>query len=211
MLAPVFDCSLCPRLCYFRSQNKLQYNTFFNAPVPSFGGLDASFLVVGLAPGLKGANKTGRPFTGDYAGLILYHSLFKHGFANGNYEQRIDDGFELINCRVTNAVRCVPPDNKPELSEINQCNKFLQAEIAEMKNLRVILALGLVSHGAVLKSFGQKMSSVKFAHGKTHKLTDEIILLNSYHTSRYNMNTGRLTQEMFDDIISQSNDLLIGS
>lgn len=201
MASPALDCPLCPRLCSFRSQNKQQYPTFFNAPVPSFGNLDAQFLVVGLAPGLKGANQTGRPFTGDYAGLILYHSLQKYGFAKGEYKERADDGFTLINCRVTNSVRCVPQENKPELSEINQCNKFLQAEIAQMKNLQVIVSLGLISHNAVLKAFGHKASFAKFVHGVEHQLSSKITLLNSYHTSRYNMNTGRLTQEMFDKVV----------
>lgn len=208
MYSPAPDCQLCPRLCNFRAQNKNQYSSFFNAPVPSFGSLDAQFLVVGLAPGLKGANQTGRPFTGDYAGLILYHSLQKYGFAKGDYKERADDGFELINCRVTNAVRCVPPENKPELSEINTCNNFLQAEIAQMKNLQVIVSLGLVSHNAVLKAFGHKASFAKFTHGAQHLLPRGLCLLNSYHTSRYNMNTGRLTQEMFDGVISVSSRLL---
>ncbi len=208
MDSPSSDCQFCPRLCNFRIQNKQQYPDFFNAPVPSFGNLDAQFLVVGLAPGLKGANQTGRPFTGDYAGLILYHSLQKYGFAKGDYKERADDGFELINCRVTNAVRCVPPENKPELSEINTCNNFLQAEIAEMKNLRVIVSLGLVSHNAVLKAFEHKVSFAKFKHGATHKLTARINLLNSYHTSRYNMNTGLLTQEMFDEVVKKVAGLL---
>lgn len=202
------NCCLCPRLCSFREQNKQNYPSFFNAPVPSFGRIDAEFLVVGLAPGLKGANQTGRPFTGDYAGFILYHSLLKYGFAKGKYAQHADDGLELLNCRVTNSVRCVPPENKPEPSEINQCNDFLKEEIAAMKNLRVILSLGLVSHNAVLKAFGHKPSYAKFAHGKSHKLNDKITLLNSYHSSRYNINTGRLTQEMFDEVIKQFIDIL---
>lgn len=204
MLAPSSDCPLCPRLCAFRQQNKIQYPHFFNAPVPQFGSIDAMFLVVGLAPGLKGANQTGRPFTGDYAGLILYHSLKKYGFAKGNYDQRIDDGFELVNCRVTNAVRCVPPGNKPEPSEIAQCNQFLKSEIAAMKNLKVIVSLGLVSHNAVLKAFGLKASFAKFKHGAAHKVSDKVTLLNSYHTSRYNINTGVLTQEMFDAVIKEA-------
>lgn len=201
---PQPDCPLCPRLCGFRIDNRSQYPSFFNAPVPSFGNLDAEFLVVGLAPGLKGANQTGRPFTGDYAGLILYHSLKKYGFAKGDYKERPDDGFELVNCRITNAVRCVPPENKPEPAEITQCNNFLKAEIAAMKNLKLILSLGSVSHNAVLKAFGLKPSFAKFIHGKTHKLTDKVTLLGSYHTSRYNINTGRLTQEMFDKVVENA-------
>lgn len=208
MLLPEKDCKLCPRLCNFRKQNKLQYSDYFNAPVPSFGNLDAEFLVVGLAPGLKGANKSGRPFTGDYAGIILYHSLQKYGFAKGEYKEHTDDGFELVGCRITNAVRCVPPENKPELLEIKQCNNFLKEEIAAMKNLRVILSLGLISHNAVLKALGIKAGNTKFIHGKSHKLTDKITLLNSYHSSRYNINTGRLTQKMFDEIIEKITSIL---
>lgn len=205
---PEHDCPLCPRLCQFRVGNRVQYPTFFNGPVPSFGNLDAELLVVGLAPGLKGANQTGRPFTGDYAGLILYHSLKKYGFAKGDYKERPDDGFELVNCRITNAARCVPPENKPETSEIAQCNNFLKAEIAAMKNLKLILSLGSVSHNAVLKSFGLKPSFAKFIHGKTHKLTEKTTLIGSYHTSRYNMNTGRLTQEMFDKVVETAADFI---
>lgn len=209
MLKPERDCPLCPRLCQFREDNRKQYPSFYNGPVPSFGSLDAQFLVVGLAPGLKGANQTGRPFTGDYAGLILYHSLKKYGFAKGDYKERVDDGFELLNCRITNSVRCVPPENKPETSEIAQCNNFLKAEIAAMNNLKLILSLGSVSHNAVLKAFALKPSFAKFVHGKTHKLNDKITLIGSYHTSRYNMNTGRLTQEMFDKVVEMAADMLI--
>lgn len=228
MLVPPPGCQLCPRLYNFREQNRLQYPEFFNAPVPPFGSIDAEFLVVGLAPGLKGANQTGRPFTKDYAGLILYHSLLKYGFGKGKYEERADDGFELVNCRITNSVRCVPPENKPELAEINQCNKFLQAEIAAMKNLRVILSLGLISHSAVLKALGYKPSFAKFKHGAVHAISpfsgidrfahgdcglaspSTIYLINSYHSSRYNINTGRLTQEMFDDVVNSGRRMVDG-
>ncbi len=218
MIVPTSDCPLCPRLCGFRTQNKQQYPDFFNAPVPSFGSIDAKVLVVGLAPGLKGANRTGRPFTADYAGLILYHSLQKYGFATGEYGERADDSFKLVNCRVTNAVRCVPPENKPTPAEINQCNNFLQAEIAAMKNLRGIISLGAVSHSAVLKALGLKPSFAKFKHGAVHTITchpaliagsgKKIHLLNSYHTSRYNINTGVLTQAMFDEVVGKASDLL---
>jgi uracil-DNA glycosylase family 4 len=206
MLVPSLDCNFCPRLVSFRAQNKKQYPSYFNAPVPSFGSTHAQFLVVGLAPGLKGANQTGRPFTGDYAGLILYSALAKYGFTKGTYDQRIDDGFELVNCRVTNSVRCVPQENKPEPSEIKNCNNFLKNEIAAMKNLKVILSLGSVSHNAVLKSFGLKPSFAKFGHGAVHTIHQPpttIHLLNTYHSSRYNINTGRLTQEMFDAVVEK--------
>ncbi len=179
--------------------------------MPAFGELDAQLLVVGLAPGLKGANQTGRPFTGDYAGLVLYESLLKYGFAKGNYQQRADDGFTLINARITNAVRCVPPENKPEISEINQCNSFLRAEMAAMPNLRVILSLGLISHNAVLKAFALKASHAKFIHGAAHvipRAENNIHHLASYHCSRYNINTGRLTQNMFDEVVEQAKNLL---
>ncbi|MFO0389971.1 MAG: uracil-DNA glycosylase, partial [Alphaproteobacteria bacterium] len=167
---PDKTCDLCPRLCDFHAKNRQKYPSFHNAPVPSFGSLDAEVLVVGLAPGLKGANQTGRPFTGDYAGLILYQALLVNGFARGQYKERADDGLQLVNCRITNAVRCVPPENKPEPSEIKQCNQFLKAEIAAMPNLRVILSLGVVSHNAVLRALGQKLSAYKFTHGAVHIL-----------------------------------------
>ena len=207
-IAPTYDCPICPRLVAFRDDNKLQYKHFFNGPVPPFGSLDAKFLVVGLAPGLKGANASGRPFTGDYAGIILYNALLKYGFAQGTYKERSDDGLELLNCRITNAVRCVPPENKPEPSEIKSCNAFLKNEIAVMPNIKVILSLGSISHNAVLKAFGKKASDAKFIHTATHSLNGQTTLLNSYHTSRYNINTGRLTVEMFDAIIQQAKDLL---
>lgn len=205
---PAYDCDLCPRLCAFHTANRTQYPDFFNGPVPPFGALDAGLLVVGLAPGLKGANRTGRPFTGDYAGLVLYSSLLKMGFASGNYRESKDDGLTLHHCRITNAVRCVPPENKPEPSEIKQCNAFLKAEIAAMPNLRLILSLGTISHNAVLKALGHKASYAKFGHGSVHQLNQGITLLDSYHCSRYNINTGRLTQPMFDGIIRKAKTLL---
>ncbi len=208
MQIPDNNCQLCTRLYDFRASNRNSYPHFFNCPVPSFGSINSAFLVVGLAPGLKGANQTGRPFTGDYAGIILYKSLKKYGFAKGNYEQRADDGFELVNCRVTNAVRCVPPENKPENYEINQCNNFLQPEIKEMKNLRIILSLGVVSHNAVLKAFGHKLSFAKFKHGAKHQLSRQITLIDSYHSSRYNISTKLLSAEMFDEIIAEVNNHL---
>lgn len=227
-LLPTPDCPKCQRLCGFRQTNIKQYPTFFNAPVPSFGTLDASFLVVGLAPGLKGANQSGRPFTGDYAGIILYNALLKFGFAKGNYKERRDDGLELVGCRITNAVRCVPPENKPEPSEIKNCNDFLKNEIAAMPNLKLILSLGLVSHNAVLKALGHKVSYAKFSHGSLHRFQDSefrireekkspesripnldpLLLLDSYHCSRYNINTGRLTPAMFDDIIQKVREII---
>lgn len=205
---PSADCPLCPRLAAFREANRAKYSHFHNAPVPAFGNLDAELLVVGLAPGLKGANATGRPFTGDYAGDILYAALEKHGLATGHYQQRPDDGFSLINTRVTNGVRCVPPENKPETSEIHQCNSFLRAELAAMPNLKVILSLGSISHNAVLRACSEKLSHHKFAHQGEHTLhpafrASPLLLVDSYHTSRYNLNTGVLTVEMFDEVVKK--------
>jgi len=204
---PPKDCAICPRLFGFREENRRHYPTYYNAPAPSFGELDAELLVVGLAPGLKGANQTGRPFTGDYAGIILYSSLLKYGFAHGDYQQRADDGLQLRNCRITNAVRCVPPENKPETDEIKNCNNFLKAEIAAMPRLRLILSLGVVSHNGVLRALGQKAASAKFTHGMVHRMPG-YALLDSYHCSRYNINTGTLTPGMFDDIIEKARALL---
>lgn len=198
---PSRNCPLCPRLSSFIAANRVQYPDFFNAPVPAFGALDAKLLIVGLAPGLKGANRTGRPFTGDFAGDILYAALDKYGFSRGTFQQRVDDGLQLINCRITNAVRCVPPENKPETEEIKTCNQFLTQEIAAMANLKVILSLGSISHSAVLRAFGLKLSHAKFTHGAHHVLPNGLILADTYHTSRYNMNTGVLTMAMFDEII----------
>ncbi|HOO81671.1 MAG TPA: uracil-DNA glycosylase [Alphaproteobacteria bacterium] len=202
MKTPDLNCRFCPRLFEFRAQNKDKFPDKFNAPVPSFGDLNAQVLVVGLAPGLKGANFSGRPFTGDYAGDLLYATLLKFGFARGEYARHKDDGLELVDCRVTNAVRCVPPENKPTTDEMNTCRDFLKSEIAAMPNLRTILSLGLISHNAVLKIFGHKISAFKFAHGAHHHLNDRFTLVDSYHCSRYNTQTKRLTTEMFETIFS---------
>ena len=200
--APALDCALCPRLVEFREANRDAYPPFHNAPVPSFGPLDARLLIVGLAPGLKGANQTGRPFTGDYAGELLYPTLRKFGFAVGDYGAHAGDGLRLADCRITNAVRCVPPANKPVGAEINACRPFLVSEIAAMPRLAVLLALGVVAHSAVLRSLGHKQSHSKFAHGAQHTLPNGLILADSYHCSRYNTNTGRLTTEMFEDVFA---------
>ncbi len=199
---PAPDCALCPRLAAFRRANRSAYPAFHNAPVPSFGPLAARFLVVGLAPGLKGANRTGRPFTGDYAGTLLYGSLIRHGFAHGAYGAAIDDGLALVDCRITNAVRCVPPENKPVPAEIAACNPFLGAEIAAMGGLRAILALGAIAHDAVLTALEVKRSRHRFAHGAEHPLADGLALFDSYHCSRLNTNTGRLTEAMFDQVMA---------
>ena len=200
ILEPAPDCRLCPRLCTFRDENRLQYPAFHNAPVPSFGRRDARLLIVGLAPGLKGANQTGRPFTGDYAGDLLYATLMAYGFAAGSYDRRPDDGLRLVDCRVTNAVRCVPPENKPTGSEIKTCRRFLESEIEAMANLTVVLALGAVAHGAALASLGLIRTRYPFAHGAVHELPSGLLLADSYHCSRYNTNTGRLTEAMFHQV-----------
>ncbi|MCP4395282.1 MAG: uracil-DNA glycosylase [Alphaproteobacteria bacterium] len=198
-MMPDKNCLKCHRLTEFRDSNKQSYPDFFNGPVPSFGNKDASLLVVGLAPGLKGANCTGRPFTGDYAGELLYQTLLEFGLAKGEYKASIDDGLELTRCRIANAVRCVPPQNKVVAAEINACSPYLIHEIESMQNLKVIVALGLVAHNAVLKVLGEKRAAHKFAHGAQHKL-EGYVLADSYHCSRYNTNTGRLTEEMFKQV-----------
>jgi len=196
---PSKDCDLCPRLVEFRGCNREKFPDKWNAPVPSFGPDNAELLVLGLAPGLKGANFTARPFTGDYAGDLLYDTLLKYGFASGTYDKHKDDGLALINCRITNAVRCVPPENKPTTDEVNQCLDFLKAEIASMKNLKVVLTLGLVAHKSFLKMSGVPQAPHKFAHQAQHDFGD-ITMINSYHCSRYNTQTRRLTTEMFCDV-----------
>ncbi len=203
MQSPSRDCDLCPRLVDFRQVNRKEFPDWHNAPVPSFGKQDVRLLVVGLAPGLKGANKTGRPFTGDYAGDLLYSTLSRYGFAEGTYGKQVSDGFCLTGCRVTNAVRCVPPKNKPVGQEIRSCGMYLRHEIYGMAELRVILALGVVAHGAVLLALDEKKKSFPFAHGAIHKLAHGPTLVDSYHCSRYNTNTGRLTNAMFYDVFDK--------
>ncbi|MGB4107711.1 MAG: uracil-DNA glycosylase [Alphaproteobacteria bacterium] len=204
---PGKDCPLCPRLVEFRAKNRVKFPDKWNAPVPSFGPENGQLLVVGLAPGLKGANFSGRPFTGDYAGELLYSSLIKFGFAEGKYEARPDDGLTLKNCRITNAVRCVPPENKPTPEEMRQCLGFLQMEMAALKNVKVILSLGLISHNSVLKALDRKISAHKFAHNAVHDL-GKVKLVDSYHCSRYNTQTKRLTPAMFHNVFETITELL---
>lgn len=196
------DCTLCPRLVEFRKTNQQKYPNFFNGPVPAFGSSDAELLIVGLAPGLKGANRTGRPFTGDHAGDLLYPTLKKFNFAEGNYAARIDDGLILKKAIITNAVRCVPPQNKTIGAEEANCRPFLIEQIEKLPTIRIILALGLVAHNAVLSTFGEKKSALKFGHNSMHQLSNGLKLIDSYHCSRYNTNTKRLTTEMFEDVFS---------
>ena len=199
---PDHDCPRCPRLVEYRRANRAAHGDWHNAPVPSFGGPEARILVIGLAPGLKGANRTGRPFTGDYAGDLLYSSLSHFGLARGSYGARPDDGFTLVGTRVTNAVRCVPPGNKPLPAEFAACRPFLAAEIAAMPALRGLLAIGRDAHEAVLVVFGLRKSAYPFGHGRIHRLPGGLVLGDSYHCSRYNTNTGRLTEAMFHAAIA---------
>ena len=199
--APDRDCALCPRLVAYRQANRDAHADWHNAPVPSFGGTDARVLVVGLAPGVRGANRTGRPFTGDFAGTLLYQTLLAFGLATGGYDAHAGDGLMLSDCRVTNAVRCVPPGNLPVPAEINACNGFLADELGAMPNLRAVLALGGVAHKAVLRARGLRASHVKFEHGALHDLPGGLLLADSYHVSRLNTNTGRLTPAMFTSVV----------
>lgn len=204
---PKKDCPLCPRLVKFREQNQEKFPDYFNGAVPPFTAPKVKLLVVGLAPGLHGANNTGRPFTADYAGDLLYPTLIKYGFAKGEYKERADDGLQLINTRITNAVRCVPPENKPTPAEIKICNQFLQSEVQSLLP-PVIVVLGLVAHQALLRSLGLKISYAKFGHGAEARLPGGEHLLSSYHCSRYNTNTGRLTEKMFHDVFARARELL---
>ena len=199
-MLPSPDCPLCPRLESYRAANRAAHADWFNAPVPSFGDDEAELLIVGLAPGLRGANRTGRPFTGDYAGGLLYQTLDRVGLAQGVYRADPADGLELRRARITNAVRCVPPQNKPETAEIAACRPFLAAEIAGLEGLRAILALGSIAHHAVLAVLGLRRAAYPFAHGARHALPNGLLLADSYHCSRLNTNTGTLTPEMFEAV-----------
>jgi uracil-DNA glycosylase family 4 len=200
---PPTDCPLCPRLAEYRQANQAAHGDWFNGPVPSFGSLDARLLIVGLAPGVRGANRTGRPFTGDYAGDLLYRTLLQFGMARGRYGADPGDGMTLVDCRVTNAVRCVPPGNLPTPGEITTCNRFLEAEIAAMPRLRGLLALGGTAHNAVLRAHGLRPARVKFRHGAMHDLPGNRVVADSYHVSRLNTNTGRLTEAMFHAVVQE--------
>jgi uracil-DNA glycosylase family 4 len=201
------DCPLCPRLVAYRAANRQAHGDWFNGAAPSFGDPDARLLVVGLAPGRTGANRTGRPFTGDYAGVLLYETLIKLGFARGRYEARPDDGLELTDCMITNAVRCAPPGNKPETSEEANCRPFLTSRIAALPRLKVIVTLGDVSRRNVLRALGLKASGGVPGHGSEFQ-AGPYVVLNSYHCSRLNTNTGRLTAEMFEAVFLRARDLL---
>ncbi len=210
MNTPAGDCALCPRLAGFRAGNREKFPDWHNAPVDSFGALDARLLIVGLAPGLRGANRTGRPFTGDFAGDLLYATLGEFGFAEGVYDQRADDGLLLVDCRITNGVRCVPPENKPVGAEVKACRPFLVSEIAAMQRLTVIMALGTLAHNTVLAALDHKRSAFPFGHAAMHRLPDGKVLADSYHCSRYNTNTRRLTSDMFRAVFAAIRDELEG-
>ncbi len=193
-------CRLCPRLASFLDEVKALHPDYFAAPVPAFGVDEPSLLIVGLAPGYHGANRSGRPFTGDYAGILLYQTLFDFGFATAPQSVSVADGLQLVDCRITNAVKCLPPENKPETSEIRTCNRFLAQELQELRSVRVILALGQIAHKAVLMACGLKVGAHPFGHGARHVLPDGRVLIDSYHCSRYNTQTRRLTAESFADV-----------
>jgi uracil-DNA glycosylase family 4 len=199
------DCALCPRLASFRAANRRNEPSWHNAPVASFGQENAArarLLIVGLAPGLRGANRTGRPFTGDFAGELLYRTLTAYGFAHGQYEARPDDGLTLCDCTITNAVRCVPPDNKPTPAEIGQCRPFLAERIAGMPRLAAVVVLGRIAHDSTLAALGARRAAFPFAHGAQHGVRAGLQVFDSFHCSRYNTNTGKLTPEMFHAVFA---------
>jgi len=199
---PDRDCPLCPRLVAFRQATRLREPGWFNSPVPSFGDPDARLAIIGLAPGMQGANRTGRPFTGDFAGDLLYATLIEYGFAKGIYQARPDDGLRLVDCRICNAVHCVPPLNKPLPAEINTCRQFLIATLRAMPRLSAIVALGRIAHETTLKALGLRSAAAPFAHGAVHQ-AGALKLYDSYHCSRYNTNTRVLTPDMFRDVFAK--------
>ncbi len=203
-----YSCALCPRLSAFLAQQRDAEPSWFNGPVVSFGPTAARLLIVGLAPGLRGANRTGRPFTGDYAGNLLYATLAEFGFSSGTFGAHADDGLQLVDCMVTNAVRCVPPANKPTPSEVNTCRQFLTARIEALPELRAIACLGRVSHDSTLTALGARKSAFPFQHGARHEVRSGLTVFDSYHCSRYNTNTGVLTEPMFRAVFNQVRALL---
>ena len=202
------NCARCPRLAAFLEQARAEYPNYYCAPVPPFGDPQARLIIVGLAPGFHGANATGRPFTGDHAGLLLYRTLHRFGFASRPESYASDDGLQLLNCRISNSVKCVPPQNKPLPAEIRTCNQYLAAELSRVSSGSVLLALGSIAHAAVLQGAGLKAADYKFGHAAEHKLPGDAILLDSYHCSRYNTQTRRLTEEMFDAVFRRATALL---
>jgi uracil-DNA glycosylase family 4 len=202
------DCRDCPRLAGFLDQTALKFPDYHARPVAPFGDKDARLLIVGLAPGMHGANATGRPFTGDHAGILLYKTLHDFGFGNKPESISLDDGLQLSGCRITNAVKCLPPQNKPVLDEVKQCNRFLRAEIESLPEPAIVIALGKLAHDAVLRALELRLSSFSFGHERVHPITDELTLMDSYHCSRYNTQTRRLTPEMFSNVFRHASSLL---
>lgn len=211
MPAEIFDpdCRNCPRLAAFLDAVKEKNPDYHCRPVPPFGDPAADFLIVGLAPGMHGANRTGRPFTGDHAGILLYETLHDFGFSNQARSVAVDDGLRLLNCRITNAVKCLPPDNKPVSAEINTCNAYLANELRTLPENSVILALGGIAHRAVIRSMSLRQADYPFGHAAEHEIMPGLILLDSYHCSRYNTNTRRLTDEMFRSVFVRAKELLV--
>lgn len=201
---PPRDCPLCPRLVAFRQDCRAEYPGWWNAPVPAMGDPDAWLGIVGLAPGKHGANRTGRAFTGDHAGVLLFQTLAKFGLAEGVYRAEPDDGFTLKGCAIVNSVRCLPPGNKPEPSEIATCRTFYNAALNALPRVRVLVALGAIAHGSAVRTAGGKLSAYKFGHGAEHRLPDGRLLIDSYHCSRYNQNTGVLTEAMFEAVFARA-------
>lgn len=207
---PSSDCPLCPRLMAFRHEQRRLHPDWFNAPVPVFGDPEAWLAIVGLAPGMQGANRTGRPFTGDFAGVLLYETMLKFGLARGVYEARPDDGLTLHGAAIVNAVRCLPPQNKPLPAEIHTCREFLVPALDALPNLRVVIALGQIAHQSAVKALGGKLPKARFGHAAEHRLPSGLILLDSYHCSRYNQNTRVLTPEMFEMVFARALELGAG-
>jgi uracil-DNA glycosylase family 4 len=201
------DCRRCPRLAAFRDEVKAQHPDYWCRPVPAFGDSKPRILLVGLAPGMHGANRSGRPFTGDYAGILLYQTLHELGIGSQPQSVAADDPLRLAGLRITNAVKCLPPANKPNPDEIARCNAFLKAELGALKSLRVLVALGRIAHDAALDALGQRRSAARFGHGAEHRLPGGHVLLDSYHCSRYNTNTRRLTPQMFRDVLARAVEL----
>ena len=204
---PPRDCPLCPRLVAFRNQLRIEHQDWWNAPVPAFGDPDAWLVIVGLAPGKHGANRTGRPFTGDYAGDLLYATLDRFGLSEGTFDARPDDGLALKGVMLVNAVRCLPPENKPTPEEIRTCRPFLEAPLATLPSARVFIALGQIAHQSAVKALGGRLPKAKFGHLAEHRMPDGRMLIDSYHCSRYNTNTGRLTTPMFEAVFARALEL----
>jgi len=201
---PPFDCPLCPRLVAFRHECRAEFPNWWNAPVQAFGDRNARIAIIGLAPGKHGANRTGRPFTGDYAGELLFETLAKFGLTTGEYGRTIDDGFALRDAIIVNAVKCLPPQNKPTPEEIRTCRRFLEAQIADLPHARIFVALGQIAHQSAVKVLGGRLPKAKFGHLNEHVMPDGRVLIDSYHCSRYNQNTGRLTREMFEAVFERA-------